>query len=165
MHCHNIAHMDHSQSKQHTLRCHHSLAWNSGQSSRPTIVRHPTTIISDKINIFSFPPHLLSYNARTGQGPAKKGWSSKQVWNLEVEVVTFTLNPHKSTILTSKVFWPNAWDFQKKADEMNLGGRNAIKYLAGASEGMRPEGLKVPSTFLGQVRRGRVQPAHTIIRT
>ena len=154
MHCHaghNIAHMDHSQSKQHTLCCHHSPAWNSGQSSCSTIVRHPTTIISDKINIFSFAPHLF-HHTTAGQDmvPQKKGWNSKQVWNLEVETVTFTLNPHKSKFLTSKLFWPNNWDFQKKADEMNLGSRNAIKYLAGASERMRPEGLKVPSTFLGQ---------------
>ena len=42
---------------------------------------------------------------------------------------------------------------------MNLSSRNAIKYLAGSYERMRPEGLKVPSTFLGQSGGGPLQPA------
>ena len=131
--------------------CHHSPAWNSGQSSCPPIVRHPTTIISDKINIFSFVPrHILSLGQQTGQGPAKKGFKLRWVRNSTVNPLAFTPNPQRSTISTTKVFWPNSSDFQKNSDEMNLVSRNAIKYLAGASEPMRPEGLKVPSTFLGQ---------------
>ena len=157
MHRHNIAHMDHPESKQHTLPCHHSLAWNSGQSSRPSIVRHPTTIISGIKSTFSHSPHTsyTSYHTTAGQDkvPQKRVEAQNRSAILQSgsggRDIHFK-SPQKYN-LDLKRLLAKCLGFPEKGRWNGFGlWRNAIKYLAGASEPMRPEGLKVPSTFLGQ---------------
>ena len=158
MHRHNIAHMDHSESKQHTLCRHHSLAWNSGQSSRPTIVRHPTTIISGIKSTFSRSLHTSYLIIRRQDRTRSRKNGLKLKTGLRSAILQCRSggrdihfkSPQKYN-LDLKRLLTKYLGFPEKGRWNGFGlWRNAIKYLAGANEPMRPEGLKVPSTFLGQ---------------